>query len=60
MLFLQLFDEVYAQIDAVRFEINKIQTAAIHRRVQFACKINEFGERSPELSEKRNDVSALP
>ena len=60
MLFLQLFDEVYAQIDAVRFEINKIQKAAIQRRVQFACKIHEFGERSPELSEKRNDVSALP
>lgn len=59
MLFLQLLDKVYAQVDAMCLEINEIQTAAVNRRVQFAREINEFGERSPELSAKRNDVSAL-
>lgn len=45
----QLADKVDAQVNAMGFEVNEVQPAAIIRRVQLPSKIDQLGQRSANL-----------
>ena len=50
MLLIQLPDEFNAQVYPMGLEVDEVQPAAIIRRVQLAREINQFGQRSANLS----------
>jgi len=49
MLLLQLANEIDANINPVRLEVNEIQATAIIRRVEFAGEINQFNQGATDL-----------
>ena len=50
VLLVQLPDELDAQVYPMGLEVDEVQPAAIIRRVQLAREINQFGQRSANLS----------
>lgn len=49
MFLVQLSNEVNAKVDAMGFEVDKIQSAAIVRGVQLSRKIDQFRQRAANL-----------
>lgn len=57
MFFLQLSDEVDADVDPVGFEVDEIEAASIVGLVELSCEINELCERSTDLEKTSTVVS---
>lgn len=49
MFLVQLSNKVNAKVDAMGFEVDKIQSAAIVRGVQLSRKIDQFRQRAANL-----------
>lgn len=51
MFLVQLSNKVNAKVDAMGFEVDKVQSAAIVRGVQLSREIDQFRQRTANLLE---------